>query len=83
MILLIADFGWLGYRQLAAAIEVFDRKRSPSAPGGMTLPGTLAVMLIGLLKYLLLLALPAGAMVFHKDWRVDLGVLYPASSIAR
>jgi cobalamin synthase len=78
MILLIADLGWFGYRQFAAAVEVFDRKRSPSAaPGGLALPGVTAVMLIGLLKYLLLLALPAGAMVFRADWRQYLSVLYP------
>ena len=77
MILLIADFGWFGYRQLAAAIAVFKRAPPASATGELRLPGATAVLLIGLLKYLLLLALPAGAMAFNADWRQYLSVLYP------
>ena len=76
-IVLIADFSWFGYRQLAAAIEVFNRHPPATATGALRLPGAVAVLLLGLFKYLLLLALPAGPMAFNADWRQHFSVLYP------
>ncbi len=76
--LLIADFGFFGYRQLAAAVSLFDR-RSPGSPAaGLTLPATLALLLIVLLKFAMLVVLPAGAVIWPADWRQHLGPLYPA-----
>jgi cobalamin synthase len=76
--LLIFDFAWFGYRQLAAGVEVLGRRQPGAAVSGAEFRSVLAVMLIGLFKFSMLLALPAGAVIWPADWRQHLSVLYPS-----
>lgn len=76
--LLIVDFGFFGYRQLTAAVSLFDRRPPGMPPAGLPLPATLALILIVLLKFAMLVVLPAGAVIWPADWRQHLGPLYPA-----
>jgi cobalamin synthase len=76
--LLIADFGFFGYRPLAATVGLFDRRPPGASPDGLPLPAALALILIVLLKFAMLVVLPAGAVIWPADWRQHLGPLYPA-----
>jgi len=86
-VLLAADLGFFGYRLLAGAVRSLRGRRDgrgindefdvsvssfdPTAPA-------VTVLVLGLLKYSLLLSLPFGAWVWPADWREHLGWLFPA-----
>lgn len=82
VVLLIADFAFFGYRQIAAAVTLVDGRGSGTLKpttdrAGLGLPGQLALVLIALLKFVMLVVLPIGAVVWPADWRQHLGPLYP------
>jgi cobalamin synthase len=78
-LLLALDVCWLGYRLLAGAAAVVgswpDRRvRSPSSP---LLAVVVFLVMAILVKFALLVSLPAGAVTWPADWRQHLRVVYP------
>lgn len=79
VLLLVLDAGWLGYRLLAGAATVVatwsDRSASMASPP--TMAAVLFLVLAVLVKFALLVALPAGAVTWPADWREHLRIFYP------
>ncbi|HOJ72290.1 MAG TPA: adenosylcobinamide-GDP ribazoletransferase [Phycisphaerae bacterium] len=78
--LLAIDVCWLGYRLLAGAATVVgswpDRQiRSPSSSPVLAMVVFLVTAIV--VKFALLVSLPAGAVTWPADWRQHLRVLYP------
>lgn len=85
--LLAVDLGFFGYRLLAGAVQSLGcrnhdkRGIHPPEAGGAAqdpLARTVTILVLGLLKYALLLSLPVGAWVWPADWREHLGWLFPS-----
>lgn len=75
-LVLMADLGFCGYRQLAATVRLLAG-RAPR-PIDLGPPASVAVALAVLLKFMMLLSLPVGAYPWPADWREHLGPLFPA-----
>lgn len=78
-LLLAFDVGWLGYRLLAGSAAVVGAwtDRPGSAVSTLTLPVVVFVMLAIIVKFSLLVALPAGAVTWPADWRQHFRIVYP------
>lgn len=77
--LLAVDVCWLGYRPLAAAAAIVAGWRERTAPAGgeVRLPAVVFVAAAVVVKFALLVALPAGAVTWPADWRENLRFVYP------
>jgi hypothetical protein len=78
-VLLCLDAGWLGFRLLESGARVVLSFQHPGPAGrpGPAIGATVFVVLALLIKFALLVALPAGAVTYPADWREDLSILYP------
>jgi cobalamin synthase len=79
-VLLAFDVAWLGYRPLAGAAAAVAGwpDRNGSTNGLLTLQVVVFVALAVIVKFALLVALPAGGGVtWPADWRANLRFLYP------
>ncbi|MBI4580698.1 MAG: adenosylcobinamide-GDP ribazoletransferase [Planctomycetes bacterium] len=85
VLLLVLDAGWFGYRLLEGAAHVVGSwRRTPTTTSltppaaGQASPAATVLIVLGLLvKFALLVSLPAGAVSWPADWREHLWIAYP------
>jgi len=78
-LLLVVDAGFLGYRLLTGAAAVVSgwHARVGAGLGPPTLATLVFVILAVLVKFSLLVSLPAGAVTWPADWREHIRAVYP------